>query len=63
MRIIHLADTHLGFRQFSGKLEPERRLNQRECDVYGVWHRAIVHEPGDALFVTAGLGTEHKPLR
>ena len=41
MRIIHLADTHLGFRQFAGKLHPERRLNQRECDVYDMWHRAI----------------------
>lgn len=41
MRIVHLADTHLGFRQFSGKLDPERKLNQRECDVYDVWHRAI----------------------
>jgi predicted phosphodiesterase len=41
MNIIHLADTHLGFRQFSGKLDPERKLNQRECDVYAVWHRAI----------------------
>lgn len=27
----------------------------------GVWHRAIVHEPGDALFITRGSGTEHKP--
>jgi exonuclease SbcD len=41
MNIIHLADTHLGFRQFSGKLDPDRKLNQRECDVYAVWHRAI----------------------
>lgn len=41
MNIIHLADTHLGFRQFSGKLDPERKLNQRECDVYALWHRAI----------------------
>ena len=41
MNILHLADTHLGFRQFSGKLDPERKLNQRECDVYAVWHRAI----------------------
>ena len=41
MRIVHLADTHLGFRQFSGKLDPERKLNQRECDVYDAWHRAI----------------------
>jgi DNA repair protein SbcD/Mre11 len=41
MRIIHLADTHLGYRQFSGTLDPERGLNQRECDVYDAWHRAI----------------------
>jgi mannose-6-phosphate isomerase-like protein (cupin superfamily) len=28
----------------------------------GVWHRTIVHEPGTALFITPGVGTEHKPL-
>jgi len=27
-----------------------------------VWHRAIVHEPGDALFITPGRGTEHRPV-
>lgn len=27
----------------------------------GVWHRGVVHEPGDGLFVTPGRGTEHKP--
>lgn len=27
----------------------------------GVWHRAIVHEPSDVLFATAGAGTEHRP--
>jgi mannose-6-phosphate isomerase-like protein (cupin superfamily) len=26
----------------------------------GVWHTADVVEPGDALFITAGLGTEHR---
>lgn len=26
-----------------------------------VWHRAVVHEPGDALFITRGAATEHKP--
>lgn len=25
-----------------------------------IWHRAIVREPGDALFITRGAGTEHK---
>lgn len=28
----------------------------------GVWHRSIVHEPGAALFITPGRGTEHRPL-
>jgi mannose-6-phosphate isomerase-like protein (cupin superfamily) len=27
----------------------------------GVWHTAEVHEPGDALFITPGRGTEHRP--
>jgi mannose-6-phosphate isomerase-like protein (cupin superfamily) len=27
----------------------------------GVWHTADVHEPGQALFVTPGMGTEHRP--
>jgi mannose-6-phosphate isomerase-like protein (cupin superfamily) len=28
----------------------------------GVWHRAIVDEPGAALFITRGAGTQHRPL-
>lgn len=27
----------------------------------GVWHTADVHEPGEALFITPGRGTEHRP--
>ena len=27
-----------------------------------VWHTARVHEPGQALFITPGAGTEHRPL-
>ncbi|MEQ8967608.1 MAG: hypothetical protein RID91_17475 [Azospirillaceae bacterium] len=27
----------------------------------GLWHRFVVHEPGRALFLTAGEGTEHRP--
>jgi quercetin dioxygenase-like cupin family protein len=27
----------------------------------GVWHRAIVHQPGDTLHVTRGAGTQHRP--
>lgn len=28
----------------------------------GVWHTARVFEPSEALFVTRGEGTEHRPL-
>jgi mannose-6-phosphate isomerase-like protein (cupin superfamily) len=28
----------------------------------GVWHRFSVIEPGAALFVTAGEGTQHRPV-
>jgi hypothetical protein len=27
----------------------------------GVWHTATVYEPGQALFITAGRGTETRP--
>ena len=38
-------------------LEPGRAL----VNPKGVWHTADVHEPGDALFITPGRGTEHRP--
>ena len=28
----------------------------------GVWHRAIVHEPGDVLHITRGAGTRHRSV-
>lgn len=56
MRVIHVADTHLGYRNFSGKLDPVRNLNQRECDVYDAWHAAIdvALEREPQLFIHAG---------
>ena len=27
-----------------------------------MWHRFVIHEPGNVLVVTAGHGTEHRPL-
>jgi mannose-6-phosphate isomerase-like protein (cupin superfamily) len=29
----------------------------------GAWHRGIVHQPGELMFITAGAGTEHRPVR
>ncbi len=39
-------------------------LRGRSCCIVprNTWHRAIVHEPGDMLFVTPGEGTTHRPL-
>ncbi len=56
MRIIHVADTHLGYKNFSGKVDPVRNLNQRECDVYDAWHAAIdvAIERKPDLFIHAG---------
>ena len=43
----------------------ERRIalsaGQAAVNPAGVWHTADVHEPGEALFITPGRGTEHEP--
>lgn len=43
----------------------ERRIplrpGQAVVNRTGVWHTVDVHEPGDALFITPGQGTEHEP--
>jgi hypothetical protein len=28
----------------------------------GVWHRMVIHEPGELLFLTPGDATEHRPV-
>ncbi len=40
----------------------ELRPGQAMVNPVGVWHTARVHEPGLALFITPGDGTEHRPL-
>ena len=39
----------------------ELRAGQATINPPNVWHTANVIEPGDALFITPGAGTEHKP--
>jgi hypothetical protein len=35
----------------------------RACVVpRGVWHRGLVRAPGEALFITRGKGTQHRPV-
>jgi len=40
----------------------ELRPGEAMVNPTGVWHTARVHEPGLALFITPGEGTEHRPL-
>ncbi len=28
----------------------------------GIWHRMVINEPGELLFLTPGAATQHKPL-
>ena len=56
MRIAHLADAHLGFRQFQ-RLDP-RGVNQREADVAAAFRRAIdavIARSVDAVIIAGDL--------
>lgn len=39
----------------------ELRPGQAVINPRGVWHTADVHAPGQALYITPGRGTEHRP--
>lgn len=39
----------------------EMRGGQAIINPAGVWHTCDVHEPGRALYITPGRGTEHRP--
>ncbi len=56
MKIAHLADVHLGFRQF--QRQTERGINQREADVAGAFERAIdgiIEYDPDVMLVAGDL--------
>jgi uncharacterized cupin superfamily protein len=40
----------------------ELRAGEAMINPRNVWHTTRVHEPGRALFITPGAGTEHRPL-
>jgi mannose-6-phosphate isomerase-like protein (cupin superfamily) len=44
-----------------GERTLELRPGQAIINPKGVWHTSDVHEPGEALFITPGAGTEHRP--
>jgi mannose-6-phosphate isomerase-like protein (cupin superfamily) len=43
-----------------GERRVELRPGEALINPAGVWHTSDVHEPGEALFITPGLGTEHR---
>jgi len=55
MRIIHFSDTHLGHSDYSA-IDPETGLNQREVDIYKVFHEIIdyIIETKPDLVIHAG---------
>ena len=62
MRIAHLADVHLGFRQFQ-RLDATG-VNQREADVAGAFRRAIdavIEQRPDAVLIAGDLFHSVRP--
>jgi len=62
MRIAHLADLHLGFRQFQ-RLDASG-VNQREADVAGAFRRAIdavIDRRPDAVLIAGDLFHSVRP--
>jgi len=45
-----------------GSVETILAAGQAAINEPGVWHTAKVSEPAQVLFITAGAGTEHRPL-
>lgn len=41
--------------------QTEMHGGQAVINPAGVWHSCDVHEPGRALYITPGRGTEHRP--
>ena len=37
------------------------RRGEAAINPKGIWHTVDVAEPGDVLFITPGIGTEHRP--
>jgi len=48
--------------QEGGERTVELRNGRAVIVPRGTWHRAIVHEPGRVLHITAGAGTQHRPV-
>ncbi|HAM01175.1 MAG TPA: cupin domain-containing protein [Acidimicrobiaceae bacterium] len=60
--VVHLSGRATLIREVDGQeVRVEMRAGQATINPRGAWHTVDVHEPGQALFITPGLGTEHRP--
>lgn len=41
MKIVHLADTHLGYLALPGVQDPDEGINRRQADVFRTWREAV----------------------
>ena len=64
MKIVHLADTHLGYRALPGIQDPNEGINQRQADVFQTWREAIekaVELKPDAVIHAGDLFDSSRP--
>lgn len=60
--VVQLSGRATLIREVDGQeLRVEMRPGQATINPRGAWHTVDVHEPGQALFITPGRGTEHRP--
>jgi uncharacterized cupin superfamily protein len=60
--VVLLAGHVTMIQELDGEPHPvELHAGQAAINPAGVWHTTDVHEPGAALFITPGRGTEHRP--
>lgn len=58
MRIVHLADVHIGHQRAGAKIDPETKLNQREVDVCTAFSGAVdavIELKPDAMLISGDL--------
>jgi exonuclease SbcD len=63
MRIIHFADTHLGFADYT-KIDPETGINLREADVYRAFSQVVEYirkNPPDIVLHAGDLFETSRP--
>jgi uncharacterized cupin superfamily protein len=60
--VVQLSGASTLFQEIDGAVQRvELRAGLAVVNPRGAWHTVDVHEPGLALFITPGRGTEHRP--